>query len=788
MRISRVLAVVMAAAALPGGAQAATFCVNTAAGLRAAMQTARTNGQTDTIQIVQGTYVVTGPTGRFLHDGNESVRVEGGYVTGCGSRVVNPANTVLDGNLIFPPLELFSNVAVSHSVDGVTVQNGRNVGTPASNNGGLWSWNPGGTFVLTNSILTGNRASQDGGGLYLGLHVSATLINNTITNNIAGFGGGVYSYQVTNLTLQNNTINSNTANYSSPPGDGGGVYVDAADPAKKWVISLSGNTFVGNTSVQTGGAMYVYTGTGGTLSTFLLTGNTFITNASGSGGAVGMGGPFEFRAERNTFEGNTASSNGGALGIFTVDLVTISSNLFRNNTAANNGGGLYFIEFPLDPFRPTNNVVSVTNNTLVGNQATAQFGGGIWLRIKDDSDVANVYNNIFSANTAPGSGAAADIAIDDDGNTNGVHAPVNLQDNNFNHAVSGFFIYPGFVIPPSNLNNVNPLFVSPGTGNYRLQAGSACRNSGNNGAPGLPAYDRDASFRLAEVTVDMGAYEFGALPFHRRHIVDFEGDLRADIATYHASSSLWFVRNWYTGNTTTYSFGGPGYEAVAGDYDGDGRTDTAVYHPGSGFWFVRFSSTGTDFSLAFGGSGYTAVPDDYDGDGATDLAVYHAASGTWFVRQSSTGTTLTVGFGGTGYSPVREDYDGDGKTDIAVFHPASGLWFVRQSTTGTTLTVGYGGSAYTPVPRDYDGDGRADIAVYHASSGLWFLRHSMNLATQTIGFGGSAYTPVPGYYDPDGRADVTVYDPASGLWFVRQSQTGTTFTVGFGGAGYVPVR
>jgi parallel beta-helix repeat protein len=786
MRIRPFLAVLAVAAAVPGDGRTATFCVNTAAGLRSAIVTARTNGQTDLIQIVQGTYVVTGESGRFLHDANESVRFEGGYVAGCGSRVVNPANTILDGNLLFPPLEMYATVPVNHSVDGITARNGRSNGE--TNIGGLWSYTAGGTFLLTNSTLTGNVAAIDGGGLYLGEHASATIINNTISGNTAGFGGGVYSYRVRNLTLRGNTISNNVANFV-PNGDGGGVYVDAGDPATKYVLTLTSNTFTSNTSNQTGGGMFVFTGFGGTATTFLVTDNVFTTNASGTGGALGMGGVFDFRAERNTFQSNTASLNGGALAVLTVDLVKVASNVFRNNTAAQNGGAFYFLEGALSPPRATNNVISLTNNTLVGNQATAAFGGAVWLRLHDDTDVGNIYNNIFSGNTAPGTGAAGDIAIDSNGNGNGVHSPVNLQDNDFNHAIAGFFSNnPGFVIPASNLNNANPLFVNAGAGNYRLQAGSPCRNTGNNSAPGLPGYDRDFAFRFAETTVDMGAYEFAALPFHRRHIIDFDGDLRADIATYHSGSGLWFVRSWRDDGTTTATYGGPGYEEVAGDYDGDARTDTAIYHPGSGFWFVRFSSTGTEFSMAFGGSGYAPVPDDYDGDGRTDLAVYHAASGTWFVRQSSTGTILTVGFGGTGYVPVQEDYDGDGLTDIAVFHPSSGLWFVRQTTTGTVLTVGYGGSGYTPVPRDYDGDGRADIAVYHASSGLWFIRQSMSLATQTIGFGGTGYVPVPGYYDPDGRADATVYQPSSGLWFVRQSQSGTTFTVGFGGAGYDPVE
>jgi parallel beta-helix repeat protein len=100
--------------------------------------------------------------------------------------------------------------------------------------------------VVTNSVITNNHASQDGGGVYMGEQASATLLNNTITGNVSGFGAGVYSYRVTNLTLQGNTISNNTANSVSPPADGGGLYVDASDAATHYILTLTSNTMVSN--------------------------------------------------------------------------------------------------------------------------------------------------------------------------------------------------------------------------------------------------------------------------------------------------------------------------------------------------------------------------------------------------------------------------------------------------------------------------------------------------------------------------------------------------------------
>jgi len=43
-------------------------------------------------------------------------------------------------------------------------------------------------------------------------------------------------------------------------------------------------------------------------------------------------------------------------------------------------------------------------------------------------------------------------------------------------------------------------------------------------------------------------------------------------------------------------------------YDGDGMTDLAVYHPSSGLWYVRSSlNGGTTTATGFGGPGYNPV-------------------------------------------------------------------------------------------------------------------------------------------------------------------------------------
>ena len=107
---------------LPVYSHADNFCVSDATGLQTALTTASGNGEDDTIQIVQGTYV-----GSFIYASTEafSLTVEGGYTGSCASRVVDPANTVLDANetgsvLVFSTPDTNANL----EVDGLTLQNG----------------------------------------------------------------------------------------------------------------------------------------------------------------------------------------------------------------------------------------------------------------------------------------------------------------------------------------------------------------------------------------------------------------------------------------------------------------------------------------------------------------------------------------------------------------------------------------------------------------------------------------------------------------------------------------
>jgi predicted outer membrane repeat protein len=437
-------------------AQAAEFCVSDAAGLQAALTQAASNDEDDTIRIQQGTYV-----GNFVYASYEAnaLTIEGGYTSGCASRTIDPANTVLDGNQTGNVLVISTDKATPARIGGVTLQNG-----VASNGcgGGLYFKATRGNIEISSCMLSVNSAGINGGGVYADTdsgELTMTLIDNTFIGNSADHGGGVYaktdSGELT-MTLTDNTFIGNSAK------GGGGVY------AYNGTMTLIKNTFIGN-SANLGGGVYAYAHS--RTYTLILTGNTFTEN-SGTGVY--------------------------AKSIYCNLTLTLTNNTFTENSAGYLGGGGVYADVKDKVL-----ALTLTNNTFYANKAESE-GGAIRLRLLGTDSIARIYNNILWMNVAPD---GADLWIDNDGDNNFLPSPVELFNNDFDQSSTGTCIKIPFTIDPSNLNNVNPLFADPENGDFHLSEGSPCINAGNNSAPELPATDKDGQPRIMDGVVDMGAYE-----------------------------------------------------------------------------------------------------------------------------------------------------------------------------------------------------------------------------------------------------------------------------------------
>ena len=147
-----------------GDACTVSHCVATSAELQSALSNGQANGKNDIVKLVQGTYWISGNgNNSFAYSSSEpyGLVTAGGYTEGCAARVLNTANTVLDGEGIQTWNYGFLSLSDSSSspnvriiIDGLTIHNGK-----GSYSGGLYANSYNGSVKLANNILQGNTGN-----------------------------------------------------------------------------------------------------------------------------------------------------------------------------------------------------------------------------------------------------------------------------------------------------------------------------------------------------------------------------------------------------------------------------------------------------------------------------------------------------------------------------------------------------------------------------------------------------------------------------------------------------
>jgi len=241
------------------------------------------------------------------------------------------------------------------------------VGSVISNNsapnlsgGGISSQGGNSSLVMTNTLVTGNVALMDGGGIEAS---GATQISNsTLTLNRAfgdvgalevGGGAGLYYSGPGMALLSNMTITSNTV---SPTGYGGGVL------AHNGSVSLVDSTLGWNYG-PCGGGLGAYGG----IANVQVADSTFQYNRAEFGAGVCAEASALISITNSTLTANLASQNGGGVNASAIGLYndTISQNVAdSDHNGSGDGGGLY-----IDGAGP----VVLANSILAGNVDT---GGG----------------------------------------------------------------------------------------------------------------------------------------------------------------------------------------------------------------------------------------------------------------------------------------------------------------------------------------------------------------------------------------------------------------------------
>ncbi len=314
--------------------------------------------------------------------------------------------------------------------------------------------------LLNVAILSGDLAGNDTSLVFT--DNSYHVLNGNNTNSTAVIDGF--------------TVTGGNANGAANDDRGGGILCTiGAGPTVRRCL------FIANRCTFGGGAGYLNS----TSPTF--TDCTFDSNQGGSyGGAFDMATSVGATFDRCIFRNNRASRAGG-IEIFGSSPVKVYNSLFVGNqcTGVGGGGAIYV----------SSSAAQIRNCTIVGNSATATASGGLLV----SGGSPSVTNCIFAGNTG----------------TSGVTVGAQVS-----AGVAVTYTMMPFAYAGAGNINATPTFAPCGLPPYRLAAGSAGVDAGNNaGLPAGTAADLGGFPRFIDVPtvantgagtapiVDMGCFE-----------------------------------------------------------------------------------------------------------------------------------------------------------------------------------------------------------------------------------------------------------------------------------------
>ncbi len=303
-------------------------------------------------------------------------------------------------------------------------------------------------LALTGStIISGNTADLDGGGIYA-KHARVNLNGGTVESNRSGRdGGGVYVengfLQLFQATVKKNQGSENGGGiamkncgfdiavsevYGNEAKNGGGVAILGSDPkSNSHTIHEAVTTIRDNTAKNNGGGIYAQDA--------------------------------EFQLNGPTIEKNTANKNGGGIytkgnSSVTVNRGQISDNqAIGTNRSASGGGGIFAENGP---------TVTLSSATLSGNQVTGDFGSGGGVHV--DGGTLTVNNSKILNNATKSSGGGIFVK-----NSALSVADSEITDNNGGQSGGGIKIV------DSNSDSAHEIIKTHITDNSAIQYGAGIR-------------------------------------------------------------------------------------------------------------------------------------------------------------------------------------------------------------------------------------------------------------------------------------------------------------------------
>ena len=196
------------------------------------------------VYVAYGTFTMSGGT---ISNNSAVYNDDGGNGGGVG--VDNYGTFTMNGGTISGNTATFGGGVGVDNYGTFTMNGGTISDNTANYGGGVYARY--GTFTLKGGTISDNVATRNGGGVYVAYGTS-TMNSGTISGNTAANGGGIYCGSGCSLTLNSSSVITGNKAY----GQGGGIYLEgiAANPC---TVAFSGNATVNsNTEYRNGGTAH----------------------------------------------------------------------------------------------------------------------------------------------------------------------------------------------------------------------------------------------------------------------------------------------------------------------------------------------------------------------------------------------------------------------------------------------------------------------------------------------------------------------------------------------------
>ena len=587
---------------------------------------------------------------------------------------------------------------------------------------------------LNGFTITGGKA-QTGAGVYC---VGGTVTNCVISSNQAvgdrPQGGGVYCDGgiVSLCTVNGNSCTSTNADQYSAFAEGGGIY--AVNQSQIDHSTVNNNTLTG----------YYANGAGinannGSVLNCTISGNTAYGHWYASGGGVYMTANVNGLVRNCLITGNNAHTDRGA---------------YSANTAS--GGGLYF-----------NSGGTLVSSTLSANSidGDASYGGGV------------CYGSLFQNTIIYGNTVTARF------NATGPNYYLNPSGAaTFDHCCSTPL--------PSGTGNIAsaPGFAS---GGYTLGTGSPCIDTGTNQTWMATATDLAGNARLANGTVDMGAYETLSRDASLASLVPSGGTLSPAFASGTTSYTDNVAKSALSFRVTpTVAQAGAtvkvnGTTVASGSASSPMALSVGANPPVSIVVTAPDGTTTKTYTLTVTRASRDTSR-DLNGDGNADIFFQNNAGqiAAWYLNGAGAVTSSAYLYtGGLGDWKVVgvADMNGDGNSDILFQNNAGqiAVWYLNGSGAATSTaylyTAGLGDWRVVGVA-DLNGDGNPDLVFQNGVGQIaaWYLNGSGGTTSSAyLSTGGLGEWRIRGTADinGDGNADLLFQNNAGqiAVWYLNGS-------------------